>query len=158
ATRNFPLWEYLIVRHSPYNKRTGPDKLRTRMRFQSRQSDEWLRIWSKVNREHRERVQREFVRFGRSNRHHDRAEAKRKADILDYYKKNRAQIETGRHWGWLKVFAQRYLYGPDGDENAVGDPQAIESALLNCFDFLAPDVPSLEHLAELRGTAIAMVL
>ena len=158
ATQNYALWEYLIVRHSPYNKRTGPEELRTRMRSQARESGDFLRIWTKINREHRERVRREFVRFGRSDKHYSRIEAKRKADVLAHFKKNRAQIEAGRHWGWLQVFAQRYLHGSDEEDQVVDDPQIIENALLSCFDFVTPELPSLEMLAEQRGTAIAMIL
>jgi hypothetical protein len=131
ATQNYALWECLIVRHSPYNKRTGPDELRTRMRSQARESGDFLRIWTKINREHRERVRREFVRFGRSDKHYSRIEAKRKADVLTHFKKNRAQIEAGRHWGWLQAFAQRYLHGSDEEDQVVDDPQIIENALLS---------------------------
>lgn len=158
ATRNYALWEFLIVRHSPYTKRTGPDEVRGHMRSQARETRDFLRIWAKVNRDHRERVRREFVRFGRLGRHYRRVEAKQKAEALAHYMDNRAQIEAGRHWGWLKVLAQRYLYGPDGDDHIIDDPQIVENALLNCIDFLAPNVPSLETLADSRGTAIAMVL
>ena len=158
ATRNYALWEYLIVRHSPYTKRTGPDEVRGHMRSQARETHDFLRIWAKVNRDHRERVRREFVRIGRSGRHHRRIEAKQKAEALAHYKDNLAQIEAGRHWGWLKVLAQRYLYGPDGDDHLIDDPQIVENALLNCFDFVAPNTPSLETLADSRGTAVAMVL
>jgi hypothetical protein len=128
------------------------------MRSQARESGDFLRIWTKINREHRERVRREFVRFGRSDKHYSRIEAKRKADVLTHFKKNRAQIEAGRHWGWLQAFAQRYLHGSDEEDQVVDDPQIIENALLSCFGFVTPELPSLEILAEQRGTAIAMIL
>ena len=43
-------------------------------------------------------------------------------------------------------------------DEIVDDPQIVEKALLNCFDFLSSNVPTLEMLAESRGAAIAMVL
>ncbi|MCK5555259.1 MAG: hypothetical protein KAI76_03390, partial [Alphaproteobacteria bacterium] len=45
-------------------------------------------------------------------------------------------------------------------EDIVDDPQTLEKALLNCFDFLAPHIPSLKTLSKQEGTAInvAMVL
>jgi hypothetical protein len=98
ASENYPLWEFLIVRHSPYDKRTGPDALRTLMRAQSREAAPFLAIWSKVNRDHRQRVRREFIRFGKSKKHYSRAEAKRKAETLAHYENNRAQVEAGKNW------------------------------------------------------------
>ncbi|MFX5634040.1 hypothetical protein ABTE18_19255, partial [Acinetobacter baumannii] len=38
------------------------------------------------------------------------------------------------------------------------DEQLIETALLNCFDFLAPHVPSLDTIAQQGSGAISMVL
>jgi hypothetical protein len=158
ATGNIPLWENFIVRHSPYTQRKGPDELRAHMRAQARQSDELFRIWARVDRDSREQFRRHFVRFGRSHRSYERMEAKRKEDHFANLRENRAQIEAGRHWGWLKFLAQHYLFKPDKPEDVVDDPQIMETALLNCFDFLTPDVPSLETLADQRGTAVAMVL
>ena len=158
STANNALWENFIVRHSPYSARKGVDELRSQMRQQSRQSTELLRIWARVERNHRDQIRRDYVRFGRSNRYYDRLEAKRKEDHFADLRKNRALIEAGQHWGWLKVLAQYYLFKADKPEEVVDDPAIIEKALLNCFDFLRSHVPSLGMLAEQRGTAFAMVL
>ena len=58
ATGNRPLWQHLVVTYSPYDSREGPNPLRARMRAQARTSRDLLRIWTKVNRDHRERVRR----------------------------------------------------------------------------------------------------
>jgi hypothetical protein len=158
ASGNNALWQHFIARHSPYIERKGPDELRAHMRAQARQSADLLRIWARTERDHRELVRRDFVRFGRSNKSYRRMEAKRKENHFADLQKNRAQIEAGQHWGWLRYLAQYYLYGSDEAEDLIDDPKIAEKALLNCFDFLAPHVPSLEMLAEPRGTAIAMVL
>jgi hypothetical protein len=158
ATGNDALWENFIVRHSPYNQRKGPDELRAHMRAQARQSDDLLRIWTRVDRNSRDQFRRDFVSFGRSNKRYEQMEAENKERRLEQLQQNRAQIEAGQHFGWLRLFSEHYLYRPNKTENFVADPQFVERALLNCFDFLAPDVPSLEMLAERRGTAIAMVL
>jgi len=128
------------------------------MRAQARASSDLLRIWTQVNRDHRERVRRDYVRFGRSRKRLDRDEAERKAALLASFQENRALIEAGRHWGWLKALAQRYLHGAHEEDLVLDDEQIIETALLNCFDFLAPQVPSLETVAERGGGAISMVL
>ena len=158
AAGNNTLWETFIVHHSPYTQRKGPDELRSHMRAQARQSAELLRIWMRVERNHREQLRRNSVRFGRSNKSYIRMEAKRKDDHFANLEKNRAQIEAGQHWGWLKFLARHYLHEPHKMDEIVDDPQIVEKALLNCFDFLSSNVPTLEMLAESRGAAIAMVL
>ena len=85
-------------------------------------------------------------------------EEKQKENQSTDLRKNRALIEAGQHWGWLKCFGQQYLYKPDKTEEFIDDPQIVEKALLDCFDFLAPHVPSLETLAGLPGSTVAMVL
>ena len=158
AVGNFALWEQFIVSHSPYAQTKGPNELRAHMRMQAHQSATLLRIWSRVDRGHRDRFRRDHVRFGRSNKSYERDEAKRKEDRFENLRLNRSQIESGRHWGWLKLIAEKHLHAPDEMNEVVNDPLIADKALLNCFDFLTPDVPSLEMLAEPRGTAIAMVL
>jgi hypothetical protein len=158
ATGNFALWENFIVRHSPYNQRKGPDELRAHMRAQARQSNDLLRIWARVDRNSRELFRRDFVRLGRSNKRYEQMEAENKERQLEHLQQNRAQIEAGRHFYWLELLAGRYLYEPDKIEDIVDDSQIVERALLNCFDFLMPKVPSLEMLAEGRGAAVAMIL
>ncbi|WP_441236991.1 NACHT domain-containing protein [Bradyrhizobium sp. 930_D9_N1_4] len=157
ATNNYALWQHLIVTHSPYDSRKGPYPLRAKMRSQARSSLHLLQVWSKVNRDHRIRQQRDFVRFGRSNKRLRRENAERKAALLSNFEENRQLIETGRHWGWLRALAQRFLFGAHEDDLVIED-QVIESALLNCFDFLASVIPSLETLAERGRTDIQMAL
>lgn len=155
---NHALWENFIVRHSPYRQIKGPDKLRAHMREQARLSASLLRIWTRSERRYREQIRRDHFRFGRSEKTYERMEAKRKEEHFETLRRDRALIEAGRHWGWLKLFARLYLYEPDGIKERVDDPAVVEKALLNCFDFLASHVPSLEMLADRRGTAIAQVL
>jgi hypothetical protein len=158
ATENYVLWQTLTVGHSPYREPKGPDETRSRLRSQARQSREFLRIWARSERNQRERFRHQHVRFGRSGKSFKRQEEKQKEELLAHYQQHRAQIEKGRHWWWLKVFAEHYLHGANEAAEVVDDPQIVENALLNCFDFVAPDVPSLETLAESRGGVVAMVL
>jgi hypothetical protein len=128
------------------------------MRNQARQSSERLHIWTRTERQHREQLRRHHVRFGRSNKSYERREAKQKEDRTEGFRKNRAVIEAGRHWGWLNLFAGLYLHELEEIEDVVDDPEIVEKALLNCFDFLTAHVPSLEKLADNQGRAIAEVL
>jgi hypothetical protein len=158
ATENHALWRALIVGHSPYREVKGPDETRTRMRSHARQSAKFFRIWAQFERTHRERLRKEHFPFGRSEKSFRRREEKQKEDLLAHYQQHRTQIAQGRHWWWLKVFAENYLHGIELASGIVDGPQIIEDALLNCFDFVAPSAPSLETLAQSRGGAVAMVL
>jgi hypothetical protein len=159
AVGNLVLWQHLIVSHSRYDSSArGPNPTRTRMRAQARLSPGLLRIWTKVNRANRELIRRDHVRFGHSRRHYKRMEAQRKAGLLANFEANRALIEAGQHWGWLVALAQRYLHGAHEDDLVTNDEQFIETALLNCFSFIAPEIPSIELIAERGSTNVLMVL
>jgi hypothetical protein len=159
ATGNNALWQHLIVTHNPNDtSRQGVNPARARMRAQARSSPDLLRIWTKVNRDHREWVRRENISFGHSRKHYERRKADERASLLARFQQDRTLIETGRHWGWLKALAQRYLHGAHEDDVIIEDKQLIETALLNCFEFLAPHVPSLETMAQQGSGAMLMVL
>ena len=97
-TANHALWENLIVRHNPYAQKKGPDILRALMRGQARQSPDLLRGWARVERNHREQLRCNHVSFGRSNKRYEQMAAKRKETHFESLRKDRAQIEAGRHW------------------------------------------------------------
>jgi hypothetical protein len=159
AAGNHALWQNLIISHSPYDSSArGPNPTRARMRAQARSSPDLLRIWTRVNRASRELMRRDHVRFGHSRRHYKRMEAERKAGLLANFEANRALIEAGQHWGWLVALAQRYLHGAHEDDFAINDEQLIEASLLNCFSFIAPEIPSIEVIAERGNTDVLMVL
>lgn len=158
ATGNRALWQHLIVTHSPYNRDEGTNELRAKMRIQARTSHEWLRIWSRADRDYRMRLKREHMRLGRSQRYYDRVEADEKAKIAASFDEHRATIEAGRHWGWLQTFAQRTLHGPNECDLITIDTQVAETALRNCFDFVGPYAPSFKALAEESRSTVVMVL
>jgi hypothetical protein len=160
ATGNSPLWEYLIAGHDPYAEPKGVNELRAHMREQARQSADLLQIWARVGRNRRKQLRQQRVKFGRSNKNYQKTEAEIREKNFESLQQNRKLIEAGQHWGWLKKFAQQYLYKPEKIEDIVDDPQTLEKSLLNCFDFLACHVPSLEMLSEGEGKTrdITMVL
>lgn len=159
AIGNHVLWQHLIVSHSPYDSSArGPNPTRARMKAQARTSPDLLRIWIKVNRASRELFRRDHVRFGHSRRHYKRMEAERQAGLLANFEANRVLIEAGRHWGWLIALAQRYLHGAHEDDLVINDEKLIETALLNCFSFITPEIPSIAVIAERGSTNVSMVL
>lgn len=159
AIGNHVLWQHLIVSHSPYDSSArGPNPSRARMKAQARTSPDLLRIWTKVNRASRELFRRDHVRFGHSRGHYKRMEAERKAGLLANFEANRVLIEAGRHWGWLIALAQRYLHGAHEDDLVIKDEKLIEAALLNSFNFITPEIPSIVVIAERGSTNVSMVL
>ncbi len=159
AVGNHVLWRHLIVSHSPYESSArGPNPTRARMRAQARSSPDLLRIWTKTNRASREVMRRDHVKFGHSRRHYKRVEAERKANLRAHFAANRTLIEAGQHWGWLISLAQRYLHGADEDDLEISDGQIVETALLNCFSFIAPQIPSVEVISEQGSSNALMVL
>lgn len=159
AVGNHLLWEHLIIMHSRYDSSArGPNPARARMRAQARSSPELLRVWTRANRAYNERVRKDHVKFGRSRRRYQRVEAERKAGVQASFEANRALIEAGQHWSWLIALAQRYLHGAHEDDLVIDDEQLIKTALLNCFSFIAPEIPSIEFIAERGSTNVSMVL
>jgi hypothetical protein len=158
ATGNVPLWEHFIANHSPYTSRKGVYELRAHMRAQTRQSPDLLRVWARANRNYRQQMRDQHVRFGRRHKRHQQVAERRKEDSFAYLRQNRERIEAGQHWGWLQRFAYHYLYKDEKIEEIVDDPQTLDKALLNCFEFLTPHLPTLEMFSERRGTAIVTVL
>jgi hypothetical protein len=159
ASGNHALWRHLVVPHNPYDtSRKFANPTRARMRAQARTSPALQRIWAKVNRDYATSFRRDHVRFGHSRRTIERRDAEQKAKFLAHFNENRHLIEAGRHGGWLRELARRYLHGAHTDDPVIDDQKLIETALLNCFDFLSAQVPSLTDLSEGRGGAVPMIL
>jgi hypothetical protein len=158
AKGSIRLWQHFIAGHNRYSEQKGVNELRAHMRAQARQSPSLLRAWADTDRSHRKMLRSQHIRFGRSGRRYRELEKRRREDAFAHLRQNRAQIEAGQHWGWLRVFAHHYLYKSEKIEEIVDDPQTLEKALLNCLDFLRPHVPSTEKLIQSRGTNVAMVL
>ena len=158
-TGDVRVWAALLRVHDVYGNRKGPDPIRRIQREQSQSSKQFLAAWWR-----REKARRDYVRSERkhlNNRYAKRFE-KREAITKEHnrahLRANRAQIEAGEHWGWLRDFAQIYLFEPDKMVDLVDDPETPLRALRNCFPFLNAHVPSLETLAQREWTAVAEVL
>lgn len=155
---NVLLWSNFFAWHNPYADPKGVNELRARMREQARRVPEFLRVWSGLDRGYRRSMRKDYPRRTRSRKKFNRAGPDNTEARLDDLRRNRDQIESGMHWGWLQNFAMSYLYEPDELEKIDDYPQIAEKALLNCFPFLSPHVPSLDSLSDGRGSAVAQVL
>jgi hypothetical protein len=157
ATGNAALWLGFYSSHNVYSQMKGPDEYRKLMRAQARQRPELLRLWSKYERETRLLRQKDRSHWPRSHRSWERREAEQKEARLAFFQENRAQIEAGRHWGALRQIADYYLTQPEKMTEIVNSTETAESALRNCFPFLAEHVPTLSDLVA-NGRAITRVL
>jgi len=152
------LWETLSPQHRFMDSRKGPDSLRQKARSHARQKNDVLKIWAK--RERAAKLWWQDYRHEWSNRdkRYARREEKAKADTFKHLNDNRALIESGQHWWWLKQFGQYYLYQPEKFDEIVDNVETAYRALRNCFPILSEYLPTLEKLANREGSAIAMVL
>lgn len=156
-TENYLLWEHFIPTHSPFDTQKRSDSLKTHMRQQARQSAVFLKILALREKRDREQMQAALDRFSRPrSRYQKRAESRKQKTIL-HFQQNRQVIESGKHWWWLKAFAQNYLHNTNEVNDLIDDLQLPERALLNCFDFLMPHLPTAEELIEKRGLPLYMV-
>ena len=157
-TENTLLWKNFIIRHNHYAVPKGENPLRAHMRDQARQSPKFLRVWSKFENDYWLDAKHNKDSLPRSSKRYELKEKQRKEAHFEYLRQNRGLIESGNHWNFLKNFALYYLSQPEKFDEIVDDPQVAERALLNCFAFLAPHVPSLADLAEGKGRAVTHVL
>lgn len=152
-SRNVGLWSDFVATHNHHRKQEdqGPDKLRKLMRAQSYKYPEFLAVWAKKNRQY-ESMMREYrekqYRFERRQRRRDAANRNANQKSLQ---KNRALIQSGKHWGWLRHIANYYLLSPDELAHQIGSNIDADLALRNCFSFLAPCIPKFEEAAVSGG-------
>ncbi len=158
-TGNVDLWSALLAGHDPWSVNKGPNPLRALQRQQSRSARAFLAAHSVFERRRRTRFRTELrglhmgQRGGGRQRHEDVSAQNRK-----HLRENIAQIEAGRHWGWLQEFAKTYLFEPSKLSDLVDDPDTPLKALRNCFPFLDAHIPTINSLATYKGNHIAKVL
>lgn len=155
---NPDLWSSLIAVHNYYNKEEhGRDGLRRHMREQAQQKPLFMREWAKLNRarvKSFKQGKRKFhVKRNRRMVLRRRKKDENRAANIKYINENRGIVESGRHWGFLIRFAELVLMDPGKIEERFGDEKLVRNALLNCLDFIAPQVPNLVELAELKCTS-----
>jgi len=157
ANDNVPLWIAFARSHNPYEKNKHSDILRQKMRRQALDKPAFMREFAKHERGCREQTQhyRDWSRRLKRRRTRDAAIQNVNRTNLAA---NRSLIEQGRHWGWISGFAADHLRFPDKLKEFDDGVAIAENALDNCFQFLAPHVPSLAERAQGRGLAVAEVL
>lgn len=152
---NTTLWASFLSGH--YRRKGGGSRdvnqLRRLMRSHASEKPEFMREWVKFNRavtlsDLTHRLPR--LRSPRSLRRRVRRQAETHLANLLYIHNNRVLIESGRHWRCLIRFAELVLEAPEKIEQEVGDESLVRNALSNCLDFISPEIPDMEKLAEVR--------
>ncbi|NIY89357.1 hypothetical protein [Vibrio campbellii] len=155
-TDNPELWVSFIVRHDRYRKpeEKGSDDLRRHMRTQALEKPMFMREWAKCNRADSLFVKEEYKRWeARSNRMSRRHKQRQKnihAENIQYIQENRELVESGHHWSFLVDFAETVLIAPEDIVSKFGDVEIVKNALKSCHEFIEPEVPSINKLAEWR--------
>jgi hypothetical protein len=153
---NPDLWVSFMARHQYYRNEgeRGPNALRRYMRAQAIEKPLFMREWAKTNRAITQQFKRETRkwrdRLNRKMARRRRKEDEMRAANIKYVQDNRELVEGGRHWNCLVRFAELVLTAPDKIEQEFGNEAIVRNALRNCLDFIAPHVPELLGLAELK--------
>lgn len=153
------VWGSLLLGHNFWAEEKGPNALRAKQRAQSQLSPDFMRLWAKRERARRA-YRRDNLRMSRIRRRNKWAEkeAAIKANNQAHLHANLAEIEAGRHGGWLTEFTRAFLYQPDELQGMVDDPETPLRALRNCLPFIEPHVPTVERLGQRKSTNIAEIL
>lgn len=154
-SNNTVLWSRFMVLHHHHKSENQRkvNELRCYMREQARQKPLFMREWVKRNRaieQYRYDYRKRELRHTRRANRWKREQAKIYAKNIKYVIENREIVESGRHWSCLSRFAWLVLEEPDKIEAEFGDVTLVKNALRNCFDFIEPDIPNLQKLAELQ--------
>ncbi|WP_204140641.1 hypothetical protein [Halomicronema sp. CCY15110] len=158
-TDNPDLWACFMEGHRYYQSKEerGPNDLRRHMRKQALKKTLFMQEWAKINRATAKQFyleKREWrVRPTRKMKHRRRKQDEIRAANIEYFQDNRKLIEAGRDWNCLVLFAKLVLMHSDDIEQEVNDKNLVQTSLRNCLDFIAPHVPNLSEIAELRRTS-----
>lgn len=159
------LWASFVTSHLYYRNKEdqGGDDFRKYLRSQALAKPSFMREWAKINRAAAQSARQHGMPSLR--RRINRNQRRRKGvhtENIRYIQENRQLVESGRDWPCLVRFAQLVLMSPEQIEEEFGDEKVVRNALRNCLDFISPDVPTLDRVAELRcasqGVAVEQVL
>lgn len=152
---NVDLWASFLVNHQRYRNKEeqGPDDLRAQMRQHALSKPAFMREWARYNNTMKlsgQKSQLRRFRHSRKMKRRDRKQREIHARNIKFVNENRDIVERGRHWRCLLRFAELVLMHPERIELEFGDEKLVRTALRNCLDFIAPEVPTLSELAALQ--------
>ncbi|MEP3631421.1 MAG: hypothetical protein ABJN04_15630 [Hyphomicrobiales bacterium] len=160
-TDNVFLWACFFPYHSVYEKDKRENPYRTHMRQQAREKPEFGKIWARYERA-RKKQDREQASYSFRRATWLRRDRRRKREVQaknqEYFDANLSLIESGKHWGFLRLFAEGYLRQDQKNFPEMEDASLPINALLNCFDFLRPSIPDLKEISISTGTFYSVMI
>ena len=150
---NPALWASFMAPHQRYRHKTerGSDLLRRHMRKQALEKPQFMMEWVRSNRAYKQFAHKtRFPRLNRKVRRRQRERDDLRTANIQYYKDNRALIESGCDWRSLILFSELILMRPEQIEESVGDESLVRTALRNCLGFIDSGIPALKKFAELQ--------
>jgi hypothetical protein len=155
-TDNPGLWAAFWSR--PRDRNHGPDTYRRHLREQAAAKPGFAAEWAKLERSFRATSREHHLRWGRRRRRRMRREAQQEEADRSNLIANRETVESGNHWGWVRTFAELYLFDRERIADYTDDISIAENALRNCLPFLSNHIPSLDQLARNERGLIARVV
>ncbi len=152
---NIVLWSHFFERHQSHleKEKRGPNQLRRSMRVHASQKPAFMQEWARKNRETKSlecKQRRRKLRSKRRNERRNKRQAKIHKANIKFFRENRKLVENGNHRNSLVYFAKLVLLKPSQIEAKVGDVSLVSNALRNSFEFIGPEVPSLQKMAQLH--------
>lgn len=151
---NVGLWASFFPHHNIYSKEHKRNSLRFHMRQQADGDSAFMGAWMRNCRSNRidnkRRRVRGSYRHSRRYRKRSRRQSEIRAENFQHLQDNRSAVERGEHFGWLKIFAQRYLRKAESLKDVVDDEALPERALANGISFIEKNLPSLSDLVEAK--------
>ncbi|TIP26442.1 MAG: hypothetical protein E5X67_20200 [Mesorhizobium sp.] len=142
AEGNVTVWGALWRAHDRHNKSTRANRMRTLQRAHTRQKAGFMAEWVRQTARRREIDRRDRFRIRSRRRRYEAREAQIEEQNRNSLFTERAMIEAGEHWDWLRHFAYLYLLEP---EKLTENPDYGDTpmrAIRNCIPFLTPHVPT----------------
>ncbi len=159
AEENVALWAYFIPSHQYYEKEDrGPNPVRTSFRAQAKQNPAFMAKWAIRNRLWKLNWEEMRDRRSRFHSRHKRRERKIETANELSLTRDKAQIQRGEHWGWLRHIANLYLLHPEKLDEKFDGKIDVPLTLRNGLKAQAKHAPSLPLCAKRLNLAITRIL
>lgn len=152
---NILLWSMFCAGHQYYRKEEFDNPDRAHMKQQALEKREFGYMWAKRERSHKKSFhENRPTRFRRSSRMRKNAKIEHANKVANqqHFDENINEIEQGKDFFWLEVFADGYLHDNAKHFPRMSNQKLPEISLLNSFDFLEKHIPSLKDIGMTSGT------
>ncbi|TYP68599.1 hypothetical protein A9A71_104194 [Stutzerimonas stutzeri] len=158
-TGNVELWAPFIPSYRYYDRSDwGPHPDRAAFRAQAKKKSTFMAKWMLRNRVWRQHWQDGRDRKGRFDRRRKRQERKAQAAKDLSLRQNKAKIELGLHFGWLRHISHLYLLQPQELSDELGGRIDVSSVLRNGLRNQTQYAPDLQLCAKHPNLVIKRIL